>query len=81
MLKGNHYRRLKYFIQGSRCHDPFLRVGHYWFHDTLGGVEIMASYGVEVREDLQLRQVYERVLELVPEHHIAFLKTLTTHCN
>lgn len=39
----------------------------------------MASYSVEVREDLQLRQVHERALEQVPEEHVAFLKTLPTH--
>ena len=79
VLKGNHDRMFEYFMQSPPRHDPLLRVGHHWFHEALGSVETMASYSVEVREDLQLRQVHERALEQVPEAHVAFLKTLPTH--
>ena len=79
VLKGNHDRMFEYFMQSPPRQDPFLRVGYHWFHEVLGGIETMASYGVEVREDLQLRQVHERALERVPKEHIAFLKTLPTH--
>lgn len=52
VLKGNHDRMFEYFMQSPPRHDPLLRVGHHWFHEALGGVETMASYSVEVREDL-----------------------------
>ena len=76
VIKGNHDRMFDYFMQSPPRHDPSFRVGYHWFHEALGGKETMASYGVAVDETMTLNEVHERALEVVPEAHVAFLRSL-----
>ena len=78
ILKGNHDRMFEYFMRMPPHHDPNLRVGYHWFHEVLGGCETMVSYGIEVKEDMRLRDIHERALEKIPEAHVKFLTDLPT---
>lgn len=79
MLLGNHDRMFSYFMRDYPVHDAHLLVGYHWFHDRLGGVETMASYGITVRDTDRLHEVHARAHEAVPLEHVGFLQELTTH--
>lgn len=75
-LKGNHDRLFQWFMEDPPRHDPHLLVGYHWFHDRLGGIETMASYGVEIPDQTRLQVVRAAAQQAVPSEHIAFLDKL-----
>lgn len=75
-LKGNHDRMFEWFMEPVPRHDPHMLVGYHWFHEKLGGVETLASYGVEVKEPVRLEKVHADALAKVPLSHLRFLQTL-----
>lgn len=79
VLKGNHDRLFEWFMEDAPRHDPYLLVNMQWFHDKLGGVETMASYGVEVTDQRRLFQIHADAKANVPSEHVAFLRTLKTY--
>lgn len=79
-LKGNHDRMFQWFMEDVPRHDPHLLVGYHWFHDRLGGVETMASYGVRFDNQTRLKDLHARAKEVVPQSHVDFLDALAlTH--
>jgi len=79
-LKGNHDRMFQWFMEDVPRHDSHLLVGYHWFHDRLGGVETMASYGVRFGDQTRLKDVHARAKDVVPQSHVDFLNTLAlTH--
>lgn len=78
-LLGNHDRMFKWFMEEPPQHDPHMLVGYHWFHDNIGGVETMASYGVELPGRSRLREIHRVALDAVPPAHVEFLNRLETH--
>lgn len=79
VLKGNHDRLFEWFMENEPRHDPHLLVNMQWFHKKLGGVDTMASYGVEVTDQRRLFHVHAEAKAKVPQAHVDFLKSLKTH--
>ncbi len=75
-LKGNHDRMFQWFMEDVPRHDPHLLVGYHWFHERLGGVETMGSYGVRVDDQMRLFDVHNRSKQAVPHAHVDFLNAL-----
>lgn len=78
-LKGNHDRMFAMFMEQYPRNDARLLIGYHWFHKRLGGVETLASYGVEVTGSARIYQVHEAARRAVPPDHITFLNELTVH--
>lgn len=75
-LKGNHDRMMEYFFADPMRFDPQFLIGYSWFHERLGGVETLASYGVEVREGRRHFEVLADAQDAVPQSHLDFLNGL-----
>lgn len=78
-LLGNHDRMFSMFMRDYPVQDAHLLVGYSWFHERLGGIQTMASYGVTISEADRQYQVHARAREAVPPEHVAFLNGLTTY--
>ncbi|WP_254444563.1 metallophosphoesterase family protein [Ruegeria arenilitoris] len=76
MLLGNHDRMFSYFMCDYPVHDAHLLVGYHWFHERLGGIQTMESYGISVSDQDRLYEVHARAVETVPQDHVAFLRDL-----
>lgn len=77
-LKGNHDRVMQYFLGKQPRLDPYMLVGWTWFSEGVGGVETLASYGIEIARKERLFELHARAREAVPKAHRAFLKGLRT---
>lgn len=77
-LKGNHDRMFQWFMEDTPRHDPHLLVGFHWFHDRIGGIATMASYGVTFDERTRLKDIHAQARAAVPPAHVAFLNALPT---
>ncbi len=75
-LKGNHDRMFEWFMETPTRHDSHLLVGYHWFHERLGGIETMASYGLDVPDRIRMKDLRARAEERVPAAHVDFLKGL-----
>jgi serine/threonine protein phosphatase 1 len=77
VVKGNHDRMFEWFLQSPPQHDPHLMVGMSWLHERLGGLETLASYGVDVTPmQTRLSQAHSDALAAVPATHQRFLRDL-----
>ncbi len=77
VIKGNHDRMFEWFLQSPPQHDPHLMVGMSWLHAQLGGLETLASYGVDVTpKQTRLSQAHLEALAAVPATHQRFLRDL-----
>lgn len=77
-LKGNHDRMFAMFMQDYPANDNQLLVGYHWLHERLGGIETLASYGVEVPERTRIHHVHTAARKAIPAEHVEFLKDLPT---
>ncbi|MGR3616290.1 MAG: metallophosphoesterase family protein [Paracoccaceae bacterium] len=77
-ILGNHDRMFTMFMEDYPRQDKQLLVGYHWLHEKLGGVETLASYGVEVAEGMRTFEVHAVAKEQVPDSHIEFLRGLAT---
>lgn len=75
-LLGNHDRMFKWFMEEPAQHDPHMLVGYHWFHENIGGLETMASYGVEVPGRTRLKEIHAAARAAVPPAHVEFLNRL-----
>jgi serine/threonine protein phosphatase 1 len=78
-LKGNHDRMFEWFMLPEPRHDPHLLIGYHWFHEKIGGIETMGSYGVSWPELTRLYKVRALAQEAVPQSHVDFLQNLKTY--
>ncbi|WP_417838176.1 metallophosphoesterase family protein [Tritonibacter scottomollicae] len=76
-LKGNHDRMFEWFMEDTPRHDPHLLVGYHWFHERIGGVATLGSYGLEVPDRIRLEDLHRQAKATVPEDHVAFLRNLS----
>ncbi|HCQ65262.1 MAG TPA: serine/threonine protein phosphatase [Rhodobacteraceae bacterium] len=75
-LKGNHDRLMEYFLGDEPRLDPYMMVGWTWFHEGVGGVATLRSYGVDIAKKERLFHLHARALDAVPEAHRAYLAGL-----
>ncbi|WP_432448189.1 metallophosphoesterase [Aliiroseovarius marinus] len=76
VLKGNHDRMMEMFLREHPMVDTQLLYDHNWLHTRIGGVETLASYGVEVPEGIRTYQLHPKARAAVPESHRAYLAQL-----
>lgn len=75
-LKGNHDRLMEWFLQDPPRTDPTLLVGFHWFHEKLGGIQTVESYGIPWPDQIRQFALAEQFRPLVPRSHVNFLETL-----
>ncbi|MCU9836286.1 serine/threonine protein phosphatase [Ruegeria sp. WL0004] len=75
-LKGNHDRMFEMFLRDHPANDDRLLVGYHWLHDRIGGIETLASYGVDVPDGIRIYQVHAQARDAVPRDHLTFLAGL-----
>ncbi|MCZ4272166.1 metallophosphoesterase family protein [Maritalea porphyrae] len=75
-LLGNHDRMFTMFLEDYPRTDYRLKPGYDWFHKNIGGIETMASYGVQVHSESRLFQIHEDAKKAVPQTHLDFLTNL-----
>jgi len=66
-VKGNHDRMFAGFLTERTYQDPCLRREYTWLHPRLGGIETLASYGVDKHTP------HDQVQRAVPDSHKQFL--------
>lgn len=75
-LKGNHDHMMSLFLGDEPRTDPYMLVGWSWFNDGVGGVQSLASYGIEVGKRERIYELHDRARAAVPEAHRSFLEGL-----
>ncbi len=78
-ILGNHDRMFSMFMEDFPRTDPQLAVGLSWLHKRIGGLQTLASYGVEISEPLLTHIVHGQARENVPQSHLDFLASLPSH--
>ncbi len=78
-LKGNHDRMFEMFLRDHPANDDRLLVGYHWLHERIGGIETLASYGVDVPDGARIYQVHAQARDAVPRDHLAFLSGLPSY--
>ncbi len=76
VLRGNHDRMMAYFLQIPPRRDPCLRAGLDWLHPRLGGLETLASYGVDISAGRDPEALHRDALARMPGAHRDFLAFL-----
>ena len=76
VLKGNHDRMFRGFMERDGYHDRRLRRDFTWFDPRLGGEETLASYGVVRSSHARPEALWREAQEMVPVAHVAFLDRL-----
>lgn len=79
VLKGNHDRMMEMFLRDPPMVDTQLLIDYNWLHPRIGGIETLASYGVEVPEGIRTYQLHPRARAAVPVAHRAFLRNLPSY--
>ena len=72
-LKGNHDRMFQWFMEEKPRHEPHLPAKLSWTHTRLGGLDTLASYGVDVAGPPRLKTLHKEARQKVPASHIEFL--------
>ncbi|MEM9350061.1 MAG: metallophosphoesterase family protein [Pseudomonadota bacterium] len=75
-LKGNHDRMMEWFFEEEPRHDPHLLIGFHWLHERIGGLETLASYGVQPGPQARLNAFQSEAKPHIPESHLDFLRQL-----
>ncbi|MEO0939560.1 MAG: metallophosphoesterase family protein [Pseudomonadota bacterium] len=75
-LKGNHDRQFEWFLDTPAKHDPHLLIGFHWFHERIGGVQTMESYGLSLPDQTRFKDFGLAAQEVVPQSHVDFLRGL-----
>ncbi len=76
VLKGNHDRMFSLFLQEPAQRDPGLRAELDYLHPRIGGLETLASYGVNISAGRSFADVHAEAREKVPARHRTFLEKL-----
>lgn len=78
VLKGNHDRMFRRFMNDPSEPEPGLRPGYSWLHPALGGAATLAAYGVRNPGDRPVAKVHADALAAVPPEHMAFIDAMPT---
>ncbi len=74
VLKGNHDNMFALFLEETPLQDPCLRADYTYLHPRIGGLETLASYGIDI--DQPPEALHAEARAKVPEAHRAFLAGL-----
>lgn len=69
-VKGNHDRMFAEFLNDPTYQDPILNPKLDWLNPRLGGIETLASYGVNIDTP------HDEILRAVPDAHRQFLANM-----
>lgn len=72
-LMGNHDRMFGAFLREGVIHDSNIKSGLPWTHDRLGGLETLASYGIDTTGDPATAALWQDAKDAVPQDHLDFL--------
>lgn len=78
VIKGNHDRMFARFVRDGTVHDERILSGKSWLHPRLGGIDTLASYGVEDAGERPVVEVLTEAQSAVPLHHLEWLEALPT---
>lgn len=73
VLRGNHDQMFVDFLDTGVIQSPHIRSGLSWLHHRLGGATTLASYGLDVTEDVTK---WEAARRAVPQAHRDWLAGL-----
>jgi len=73
VLRGNHDQMFVDFLDSGVIQSPHIRSGLSWLHHRLGGAATLASYGLDVSEDMT---EWEAACRAVPPAHRDWLAAL-----
>lgn len=73
VLRGNHDQMFVDFLDSGVIQSPHIRSGLSWLHHRLGGAATLASYGLDVSEDVT---EWEAARRAVPQAHRDWLTAL-----
>ena len=76
VLKGNHDRMFSRFLADATIHDPRILSRKSWLHPVMGGLNTLASYGVDTRENRKTADLHAEARTCVPKEHLAFVANL-----
>lgn len=74
VLKGNHDRMFRLFLQDPPLPDPRLRAELSYLHPKIGGGATLASYGVANAQDRPVAPVHAEARAAVPAAHLDWLQ-------
>ena len=78
VIKGNHDRMMRRFLEPDRLRDP-LRPDLHWLQDNIGGRSTLESYGVDTDPARGKESIHADARAAVPESHVALLDRMRTH--
>lgn len=78
-LRGNHDRMFSMFLETYPRTDSRLLIGYHWLHPRIGGVETLASYGIDIPDGTRIHALHDRVAATIPPAHRTFLDGLQDH--
>ncbi len=78
VLKGNHDRMMAWFLEDTPRRDHRMRVEYEWLNPRIGGLETLASYGVNITADQSPEAIHAEACEKVPETHKIFMAGLAS---
>lgn len=76
VLKGNHDRMFRRFLDNPDEPESGLRSTFSWLHPQIGGPATLASYGVSRAADRPIPKVHADALAAIPQAHRDFLAAL-----
>lgn len=76
VLRGNHDQLFRLFLSEGVLRDDRLKPQFTWLHPRLGGLDTLASYGVEIDQDDGTLALAMKTRNAVPDHHVRFLESL-----
>ena len=79
VLRGNHDRMFRGFLDDADYQDPRLRTDLSWLHERLGGAATLASYGITGAGARFLHDLQADARAAVPAAHVAFLDELQNY--
>ncbi len=64
------------FMEDYPRTDYRLKPGYDWFHDRIGGVNTLDSYGVDADGERRIFEIHSDAKKAVPQRHIDFINKL-----
>lgn len=77
ILKGNHDRMMRRFLEPDRLRDPS-RPDLHWLQDNIGGRSTLESYGVDTDPARGKEAIHDDARAAVPKAHVALLDAMLT---
>ena len=79
ILLGNHDHLFRRFLHNGSLHDDRIKSGVSWLHPRLGGVETLASYGIDDAGQRPVEDLLQAARAAVPPEHADLLESALTH--